>query len=549
MVVLNHVTPPATGTAVGQSTAVVSVQAVSSPDLSYSIPINYSGPLFDTGTLPLMQGALSFFDIVEVEVGVSGGSKADLAIEGTLTMDDTSPSWDLTMTPDASVWGKYSLGVTLLHIIAKAKAEIDSRLRSLLTVEAHDYDVSLDSACFTYTGGLRVWAGVLCLWDETCLYSREKYTAWDPFSLPWGCVTPAGAAAADEATPSPPAVGAALASDGFGHSATIWPGDRSALTATFFDGVAWSAPYTITTELGPDAPALAFFGPDRAVAAWAESSLTPDALTASPLSATTAYTDVLHSYHIATSVWEGTAWSAPQDLTTPTTPGTGEGKVALAACPASTAGCPANGAITAVWVRDVAGAPAQRQFRLFYATYQDGHWSAPLPVDPSSTGTDMQPSVAYWLGKPVVAWVRDADRSALTVPDRRIVWRILDGVSPVIQPSDLPDSIVYLALAMDGAGVLQLAFTRVDEPGGALLDSRHPLYYASGDLHGDDLRLELAEAAGQPRPRAACGAAPADHRQVRPSHHHLPGVGLRVRSGGQPVRVPGGYGWRDRPHG
>ncbi len=246
------------------------------------------------------------------------------------------------------------------------------------------------------------------------------------------------------------------------------------MTAQFFDGVTWAKAYTIPTGVGPDGPALAFFAPDRAIAAWSESSLSSAAI---PLP-TSAYTDVVRSYHIATSVWDGSAWSAPQDLTLPTTPATGEGRVALAACPSTAAGCPAGGAATAVWVRDVAGEPAQREFRLFYATFQGGQWSAPLPVDPSSTGADMQPSVAYRQGKPVVAWVRDADRSVATVSDRRIAWRVLDGSSPVVVPAGLPEGIVHLALAVDGAGIPQLAFTRVDTPGVALIDSRHPLHYA-----------------------------------------------------------------------
>ena len=203
-------------------------------------------------------------------------------------------------------------------------------------------------------------------------------------------------AAAARATASPPSVGATLASDGFGHSATLWPGGRSALTGTFYDGVTWSTTHTITTGLGPAAPALAFFAPNRAIAAWAESSL--------PLSTNelppSAYNDVVHSYHIATSVWDGSAWSAAQDLTVPTTPGTGEGKVTLAACPATTAGCPAGGAVTAVWVRDVAGDSALRQFRLYYATYQDGH-GAPRcrSMRPARAPTCSLPSPTGWANR------------------------------------------------------------------------------------------------------------------------------------------------------
>ena len=463
-----------------QPTAPISIQSTSAPDSGYTIPIDY-GPveLYNTGTLPLFAGAFTLWEIVQVTYVGVGGSSANLSMNGSVTVGD-APSIDLTMMPDARVWGTCTLGASFLAVVAAVKAELSADLNARLKLRVHDYDVDVNGVCFTYQGGNRFWAGLICVpGTEICVLDDEKRITWPPFQA-GSCSGAAQAAALAAPTASPPTVGAALASDGFGHNAVLWPGDRSALTAAFYDGATWSATHTIPTGLGPVAPALAFFAPDRAIAAWAESSL-PPSTNELPASA---YNDVLRSYHIATSVWDGSAWSAPQDLTLPTIPGTGEGKVTLAACPATAAGCPAGGAVTAVWVRDVAGDSALRQFRLYYATYQDGHWSAPLPVDASSTGTDMQPSVAYRLGKPVVAWVRDADRSLDTVADRRIAWRVLDGASPAVVPAGLPEGIVYIDLSVDSAGVPQLAFTRVDAPGVSLLDSRHPLHYAWGACTG-----------------------------------------------------------------
>ena len=480
MTALNQSTKDREDKAWAQPTAPVSIQSTSASGSGYTIPIDY-GPveLYNTGTLPLFAGAFTLWEIVQVTYVGVGGSSANLSMNGSVTVGD-APSIDLTMMPDARVWGTCTLGASFLAVVAAVKAELSADLNARLKLRVHDYDVDVNGVCFTYQGGNRFWAGLICVpGTEICVLDDEKRITWPPFQA-GSCSGAAQAAALAAPTASPPTVGAALASDGFGHNAVLWPGDRSALTAAFYDGATWSATHTIPTGLGPVAPALAFFAPDRAIAAWAESSL-PPSTNELPASA---YNDVLRSYHIATSIWDGSAWSAPQDLTLSTTPGAGEGKVTLAACPATAAGCPAGGAVTAVWVRDVAGDSALRQFRLYYATYQAGHWSAPLPVDASSTGADMQPSVAYRLGKPVVAWVRDANRSLDTVADRRIAWRVLDGASPAVVPAGLPEGIVYIDLSVDSAGVPQLAFTRVDAPGVSLLDSRHPLHYAWGACTG-----------------------------------------------------------------
>ncbi len=232
MKVLNQTAQNVTGKAQGeQSTALVSVQAASSPDSNYTIPINFSEELFDTGTLPLMQGALNLLDIVEVTVGAEGGSSAWLGIQGSVTVGDGAQAIDLTIKPEASVWGTYSLGVSFLTVVAAAKAELSANLNSRLTLNVHDYDVGLDGVCFTYQGGTRFWAGLICVpYTEVCLLDGETVDQWPTFKAPSGCTgsTQATAATASppDSTPGPPVVGAALASDGFGHSAAIWPGDR-----------------------------------------------------------------------------------------------------------------------------------------------------------------------------------------------------------------------------------------------------------------------------------------------------------------------------------
>ena len=225
----------------------------------YTIPIDY-GPveLYNTGTLPLFAGAFTLWEIVQVTYVGVGGSSANLSMDGSVTVGD-APSIDLTMMPDARVWGTCTLGASFLAVVAAVKAELSADLNARLKLRVHDYDVDVNGVCFTYQGGNRFWAGLICIpGTEICVLDDEKRITWPPFQA-GSCSGAAQAALLAAPTASPPTVGAALASDGFGHNAVLWPGDRSALSAAFYDGATWSATHTIPTGLGPVAPALAFF--------------------------------------------------------------------------------------------------------------------------------------------------------------------------------------------------------------------------------------------------------------------------------------------------
>ncbi|HSD84260.1 MAG TPA: CARDB domain-containing protein, partial [Anaerolineae bacterium] len=164
--------------------------------------------------------------------------------------------------------------------------------------------------------------------------------------------------------------------------------------------------------------------------------------------------------------------------------------------------CPVTGAVTAVWVKDVAGALDQRQFRLFYAVYQNGAWSAAQPIDAASTATDSEPTIVYQGSVPLVVWVRDADRDVATIADRQLAYRLLNG-SPVVIPTDLPAGIVEPSAAIDPAGNLKIAFTRAEDAN-AFTGNQRPLYSAAQsctpgcvwsvqklqDNHGRALRAE-----------------------------------------------------------
>ena len=131
-----------------------------------------------------------------------GGSSANLSMNGSVTVGDT-PSIDLTMMPDARVWGTCTLGASFLAVVAAVKAELSADLNARLKLRVHDYDVDVNGVCFTYQGGNRFWAGLICVpGTEICVLDDEKRITWPPFQA-GSCSGAAQAAAVGRANGKP----------------------------------------------------------------------------------------------------------------------------------------------------------------------------------------------------------------------------------------------------------------------------------------------------------------------------------------------------------
>ena len=136
----------------------------------------------------------------------------------------------------------------------------------------------------------------------------------------------------------------------------------------------------------------------------------------------------------------------------------------------------------AVWERNLSANLKARAIRLYYATYQNGAWTAPQPVDNAGSFTDILPQVAFVNATPLVAWVRDSDADLTDANSRRIALRFLNG-GPTFTPAELPAAIAEVALAADGNGSPILAFTQLEEPH-QLLSNRRPLWIAAVTCSG-----------------------------------------------------------------
>ena len=452
-----------------------------------NIPIDKS---FNLPRVENDQGKLVFGipKVADVTIGVKTFYKAAVSMKGNISLNDQKqgPQLDLTVTPSANAGADGYGDLTILaDIAADAQIHFIPNIGVMMPVHFTNGGIDDTKICFPYRLDYTWHASVGCV-PEVCLLGEctGGWCAWEgsgvkpiikPGFVPKDssfCKAPPEpqslvASASTVSTPAPHAK-PSLATDGLGHTMAVWQAANDQIVVSTFDGLNWTTPISLTEQVAADAPSLAFFAPNQALVVWTQNALTIKPTT--PLS----LDEAIQQQFLVYTIWNGVSWSPPQPLTTPST---GEGGVVLAGCPSNTAGCPAGGAVTAVWVRNVGTEFAQHQFRLYAATFQNGTWSSPQPVDAASNAADGQPMIVYRNGVPLAGWVRDADRSFTTANDRRLALRPLDGSSPVTILNDLPDSIVSGSLAARKNGELVLAFTVAGE--GALLGPHSDLHLAT----------------------------------------------------------------------
>jgi len=427
-------------------------------------PIKFGNSLtiLEAGRMPLFRDVWGVWPIASATLGADMWFNATLSYNGEVAIDPTSGGTNtkLHVDPESQVGLDVFLDVSALFGIVKADAHAIPVVGVGLPVDLVNGTKTDGAVCFRYKLDIKWSARVGPCVDtplgSTCIKesgTKNIFDHWQPDDKPL-CSPPKPAAAmASSASPEPPpSASPALATDGFGHSLAVWNTEQGDILASTYLGTTWAAPASVDGSHASVAPKVTFLAPNQAVAVWAKSGLAPEQ------APTATFTDTVRAQHLAYAIWNGSVWSSPQDLTTLAGNGEGEGDVALAGCPDTDASCPAGGAVTAVWMRDVVGNLAQRQFRLFYANYANGAWSSPQPVDGSSMATDSEPEVVYQGGVPVVAWVRDVDRNLGTLADRRLVYRLLNSPD-VISPGELPAAITEPSLAVDTQGQLKLAFT------------------------------------------------------------------------------------------
>ena len=405
-------------------------------------------PVLDTGKIPIYRHVIGIYPIAGATLG------ADMWIDATLTTSGLikflpagGTSTNMLVFPKATIGVDAFLDASVLFGLISASAHALPNIGLGMPASFVDGALTDSTKCFLYKLTLS-WTAKTGICPLCLSYSDSEELFND--SNPSPCTVPSTASASltesnvTATTAQPPTSSPSIAIDGFGHTLLVWSDANNNIQSRLLSGGQTVGDYAVSSTMGSIDPQVAFYAPNKAVAVWTESSL------GSSQNAT--LEQVLQAQHLKYALWNSSSWSAPQNLTLPAA-SNGEGKVVLAGCMSTQANCPAGGAVTAVWVRDMVEDLQSRQFHLFYAAYNAGGWSTVQEVDPTSTGTDAEASIAYSpTGTAQVVWMRDADRSLTTVTDRQIFHRQLTGSSPVV------------ALAVNAAGEMVLAFTVATDP-------------------------------------------------------------------------------------
>ena len=484
------------GASARQFDSAVNYEAVNNPNsksvsqgAASSAPITFQeGPItiLNTGKKPLFRDVWGIPPIASATIGADMWFKATLSYSGTIQTNGPggTTAYTITVDPEANIGVDAWLDASALLGLVDAQAHAIPSISVSLPVTMTNGSITDIDKCFKFRLDIAWEASVgycpLCVSDSgTKTIFADHVPHQNPTPPPPHPVCsdpPAPDLPMQPAVsnPGPPDSSPSLAVDGVGNVMAVWRADDGTLKYSRYSGIQWLTPGVVSANTSSGAPQVAFYAPDKAVAVWTQNGLTPaQAQTAS------FETKVLNQ-HLMYAVWNGSVWSAAQNLTAATT---GDGAVVLAGCLSTNSACPSGGTVSAVWVHNSAGDLSQLQLRLKFATFHNGAWTGVQDVDPAnSTMMDSEPALVYQNGLPLVAWVRDADRDLGTLNDRLLVTRLLSGPTSVL-PTNLPAGIVEPSLAVNPAGNLRLAFTLATDASG-LSGNQRQLYSAAQSCAG-----------------------------------------------------------------
>lgn len=340
--------------------------------------------IFDTGWLLIFETVWGLPPIASATFSIKTRVEAELKYNGTITRDaqGSISQVQLDLNPSATVHVDGGVDASALADFVEASVHFLPSIGVNMPVSLVNGSIDSLRACFHYELRARVYGSI----------------GWEPFEkgfnstktiLPYSEVCAKALAAqaraeqlgqADADVWELPRARPAIATDGFGTILSLWRDTNGDLVYRLgTDGLPQPLP---GAQRGAQMPQITFYAPNRAIAAWTETAMTPDEV------ATLSFEDALKRQHLVWSRWNGSGWDAPQRLTQPTT---GDGSVALAGCIFERdAACPVGGAITAAWTHDAVGDLPARNFRVYFASYRgtDDTWSGAQPVDDTADVTD-----------------------------------------------------------------------------------------------------------------------------------------------------------------
>ncbi len=428
-------------------------------------------------TFPVFSGPLwTFAGIVTVNASIKVGLNGSVILQGWL--EPWTPSTNMRLMPNVSPYIPISVWLDILLLIGKVGITGTTSLGFGLPLQVNTKTadpVYFDNPCVSLKIVLEGWAEIYYYFDTA---------HWDLFDFEilnksWGSCALADQLASAAARrpqqvaelrslPAPEIASSASGQMGMVYVEDTTPAAASTtprVMARFYDPDqnGWGPATAISEpEFFVKDPVIAFVGASgEALAAWSQNTLSraQGAALGRDVSAIFAHQEIFFAY------WNGSDWSAPQQLTDDN----------LADGAAAIAGDSAGGA-TLAWVVDTDGNLATQSDVEIATQEWDGAWSpgSPLPQawgprklmglrGPADTALDAQVRVirpATRTLTSVLVWTHDEDADLKTNADRAlVVARLAGGVWSTETLFDLPSGVDLPALAWDSAAqILHLAF-------------------------------------------------------------------------------------------
>ncbi|WXG39360.1 MAG: NosD domain-containing protein [Candidatus Freyarchaeum deiterrae] len=211
-----------------------------------------------------------------------------------------------------------------------------------------------------------------------------------------------------------------IASDNHGNAMMVWVQGRTDGNNTYpnicystWNGTGWgTSGYVSNDDYYNFDPALTYDSNGNVIAVWSRvpSNVTPQSDN---------LVDLFKNQEIVYSIWNGSAWSAPQQITNNTF---ADGSAAVTAGP--------DGKVVAVWVRDTdSNISTTNDTDLYYSVWDGTQWS-PEAALTNNSFMDYSVSLAHdSKGRVIACWVRDLDGNLSTTSDTQLMYAMWDGTS------------------------------------------------------------------------------------------------------------------------
>jgi hypothetical protein len=446
--------------------------------------------VLDTGRIPLFRYPWGWDPIAGATLGADFWLSASLAYYGTLggqsenLMDATI---DPTLNGGLDIFFDFSVLGGLISADITAMPQMGLSLKEVIGRGGLPDDVP--GTCFGFNIDLAY---------EVC--GAWIFCAEDRFNLlqvrsPSGCrVHMKSGKEALRGQPLKPSLApAAVAADGEGNSLVLEAdANGTSLLAYHMAGGAVVDSRVLSNAPGVHDIAVQYFGPNRALAVWSQSSLSLEAigsLMSGPNAARNNSDEIARAQVLRWSVYDGRDWSQPQAVAGAQNGSTGRPRLAVGPCPPVTCFRTTARPVYLVWEFDAANNFNAPDLEVWGAQFTSAAgFTGATRISGTGSSSDMAPTVAWVDSRPLVAWISSPLPHYTQTKTRFTHYRLVNDpangrLNTTVRNAGLPGGAGWPSLARTGSGKALLAFTVSQDQ--TVVGNRQALYTARFTCPGD----------------------------------------------------------------